>query len=154
MNNWFRIDLRPHDVVLARDIAFRRSEGKEEYASTRRWCSGGNYHYHGVLGEMAYSKHYGVPLDTSVDAMGDCGTDLVILGRTVDVKTANYNPPILKVNSLRDIRSDLVALAYREDDRKIWLCGFSNRDTWMSHFYTEDFGHGKRVCLKHTHLFF
>ena len=147
--------LTDDEVFAAKSLADSRGAGKEAYASTNRWTAdAGAYHYHGILGEMAYAKQYNVEIDLSVSVDGDGGFDLTILGMTVDVKTSNYNPPILKLNSIRDFESDLMALALRHDDRHIELCGFTDAKNLLKKFYTRDFGNGARVCLDAEHLFF
>jgi hypothetical protein len=152
--NMTEVVLSEDDVGLARCIAEKRARDKEGYASTRRWCSDGQYHFHGILGELAYARHYLVDIDTSIAVDGDGGLDLKILGKRVDVKTSNYAPPILKLNSIREFKCDLLALARRVEDNRIQLCGFTDISNMLLHGYVHDFGHGARICIDPPHLFF
>lgn len=146
------VTLTDEEVEFAAGVAVQRGEPKESYDSTRRWTD--NYHFYGVLGELAYAKHYRVDMDCRVFVDGDGGADLVILGYEVDVKTTNYDPPILKLNSCKDFKADLLALAYRESDTKIHLFGFTNLRNMIMNGFSRDFGNGPRWCLAHENLTF
>lgn len=149
------VSLTEEEIGLARKLADGRSKPKENYESTRHYTDDEDEHFHGVLGEMAYAKHYGVELDDSCSVLGDNGIDMTILGYTVDVKTVNlYDPPILKLYSLHDWKANLYALARRVENSVIELCGFTNAETMCRHFVVRDFGKGKRVCLEEKWLFF
>lgn len=126
---------------------------KPSFKSSSYWGDG-NAHLNGILGEVAYAKHYNVPYDISVTPTGDGGADLCILGRTVDVKAATYNPPILKICSMGEWTADLLALAYIENMDNIWLYGFADRNTFKEHSYVRNFGWGDRLCLDHQWLWF
>ena len=148
------VRLSDEEVQKTKHIADLRSVPKEHCASTRRWEKSGNYHFHGMLGEVAYAKHYNVSHDEIARPNGDDGYDLSILGKTVDCKCVNYDPPILKLTSLKDFKCDLMALARRVDDNNIELCGFIDLPTFLQKCYSRDFGHGKRACVDESALFF
>ena len=142
------VKLTDEDVSNAKRLADGRGADKEVYASTNRWTKEpGVYHFHGLLGEMAYAKHYKVDIDWSINALGDGGIDLIILGKSVNVKTTIYRPPILKINEFAEFTADLLALALRVSDDSIKLFGFTDFHDLSSKHYKKDFGHGERICL-------
>ena len=149
-----RVELTEEEVARVKGWAEARGGPKESWGTTMRWQKDGNYHFHGMLGEYAYAKHYNVAVDTEVTYLGDGGIDLKVLGQTVDVKTVNYDPAILKLNSIRDFNSDMMALALRNTDNEIYLCGFTDLRHAIQQCYSRDFGHGKRLCLDEGHLYF
>lgn len=149
-----RVQLTDDEVASVRQWAAARGNPKESWSTTMRWAKGGDYHFLGLLGEMAYAKHYSVPLDTEVLDLGDGGIDLCILGQTVDVKTSTNPDPILKLNSIKDFKAEMMALALKVSDNTVDLCGFCDLRSMIRHGYKRDFGHGPRVCLDEQFLYF
>lgn len=146
------VELSPEDMALAKEIASKRDGQKKGYSSSAYWNK--SSHYCGILGEIAYARHYGVPVDSNLDPLGDDGFDLRILGLSIDVKTTKYSPPILKINSMDDMKSDMLALALVQGGCFIELCGFCDRERLKSRGYKHDFGYGERLCINQSDLFF
>lgn len=107
------IPLRPRDIRNAERIADKRGrptggeishEAYESYSgspSTER-------HLRGVLGELAFADHYGVPLDNSEEPDG--GIDFLVRFKeesaTFDVKATQYTDGDLRVKMDREYWAD------------------------------------------------
>jgi len=115
-------------------------------------------HITGVLAELATAKYYGVEIDKSFYANRGDGhqPDIQFNGWGIEIKSTQYNPPILKFNQLRDFNSDVALLCYVDrqqmkvtsgEKTTIKLAGVVSRNKFLNTFYLKNFGHGDRYCL-------
>lgn len=149
------VPLSESELERARRIAdIRNSKNGQvpNYRETRQH-SDWEIHYAGVRGEMAVCKVVNFPIDRHFSYNGDNGApDAFYNGRSIEVKTPLYYPPILKFNSLTDLKADVAALCYApksgsEDEGVITIAGVVSREKFIRDHYIRDFGYGPRHCF-------
>lgn len=92
-------------------------------------------HQVGILGEMAIAKVYQTKIDTETYAFGDDGTDLVLWGKTVDVKataTTKMQLPELLLRADSSLTADLYFLTHVLDwgptSARVRLLGYAPQE--------------------------
>tara|TARA_R110000868_G_scaffold236522_1_gene490547 strand:- start:510 stop:899 length:390 start_codon:yes stop_codon:yes gene_type:complete len=106
-----------------------------------------------MRGEIAVSKLFGFPIDESIALGGDDGAPDIYIGEyRAEIKSCKYSPPIIKLDTLMEFRSDLVVVCYcppigsRFESRiEVWGC--VSRVRFLKMYSQQDFGHGERVVL-------
>lgn len=148
--------LSPEEITDALNFVNRMREDKVDHKVTDRKFDAKNtswaVNFMGHLGEKAVAKFYSIPVDDRVLTGGDEGYDLVIGGKTVQVKTSTLDKLIF--NSLDLFTADYAVLVTLIGDRtqphidsrfKIW--GAISREDFMKVCYEKDYGYGVRfVC--------
>lgn len=110
-------------------------------------------HFVGLLGELAFGKWSHQDIDIRLfEVVGDGGVDFCIDGVTIDVKTASYDPPILKYNRLIEVKCDRSVLTLTTNYRDIFLCGWCNRKWFLEQHEIKNFGWGNKVVLPEKKL--
>jgi len=147
-------------MALAYRLATERNE-KPDGVPNRRIAgrhSDWELNYAGVRGEIAVAQYFGVPIDERFYAYGDGKAPDLRVGRWgVEVKTAFYSPPILKLPSVDALRSDWLVICYvRENgDRyanRVDLAGAVSRKRFCLDCYRRDFGYGSTFCFDATEM--
>ena len=131
------IELSASDVRAAIELAqnrsrsYRRIDGGELFGSDDPHSR----HKIGLLGELAVAKAYQASIDSSTYRYGDDGTDLVLWGQQVDVKTTatrKLRLPELLVRADTDLVADLYVLAHLlsvdSSEANVRLIGYAPRD--------------------------
>lgn len=81
-------------------------------------------HFHGVVGEYAFSKHYGIDIDDEFYHGGDSGGDFEVGGQTVDIKLAvGVSHPYLLEKEYKEPK-DVYVLCHANPDRTITILGW------------------------------
>ena len=101
------------NLTRAKSIAKTREDLHLEHKSHRPLSSG--YEIIGVLGELKFEEHTGIPIDEEGYVWGDNGIDFETSAGPVDVKTAKkaYNL-IIEEGKVKDFIY-VLAQIYRED---------------------------------------
>ena len=120
----FNID-DDHEWILKE--ATRRHEDKKNRNSSRQLTDverAINTHYMGLVGEYAFSRLTGLPIDTSERPFGDNGVDFTLKTKhgsfTVDVKTSSRGEWLF----VNHIRADIYVLAWHRDKNTVSLTGW------------------------------
>ena len=101
----------------------------------------------GLMGELVVALETGLPLTTALISEGDSGWDFVYLGRTVDIKTATYDPPHLKEYLDPGPRADCFVLSHVDYWRqRARVVGHATRFQ-VATAPVVDYGHGPRLSL-------
>lgn len=92
-------------------------------------------HTVGILGEMAVAQWYNVAIDSSRYEFGDDGYDIVLWGKTVDVKTTatqKLDLPELIVRANRELTADVYFLTHvlnwSPEEARIRLIGYATAE--------------------------
>ena len=119
------------------DLAAKRHRLHEGQKSSRPLSR--DYELVGLAGEYAFAEAYGLSVDETERPGGDSGSDFVVNGITIDIKTARkaYN---LIVEEGK-IKADIYVLAQYEGDTDATLLGWATRRQ-VSMAPTKDFGYG------------
>lgn len=105
----------------------------------------------GLMGEVAFAKLTGLPLDLALRDGGDQGIDFHSSAGTIDVKTTTTGFLIFDV--LSDVRADiLVAASVRRARPHVHFKGYVRAEEFIRHHVTRDFGYGPRYVMAHTDL--
>ena len=148
-----KVELDEEDVALAYTIGMQRQDKKKNWKSTAKPKRNSDLiHVHGMMGEIAAAKLFGAELDLSYKVHGDDGWDFELGGKKYDVKTINYDPPILKLNHIKDFLADYIVVCLRVSDSEICVCGIVDKRTFLQHYYKKEFGYGSRYCVNEKHL--
>lgn len=120
-----------------------------EYARRRHELHGGkssrrifseDYEIKGLVGEVAFSQEFNVPVDLVEKAFGDGGIDFIVNGHTIDVKT--YDKPYNLLREVGKPHAQIIVLAgYKSTIMSAELIGWEY-DTEMLKCPKADFGHG------------
>ena len=111
----------------------------------------------GHLGERAVAKAYSTLVDDRILTAGDEGHDLIINGKTIQVKTSVTNQLIFKAKHL--FSADYSILVQLIGDRlqphvnsyfKIW--GDISRERFLDVCFEKDYGYGTRYVCNATDL--
>lgn len=143
------------DMERARRVAYLRNASKANSPNYRVDPSTEDFdmHFAGVRAELAVCKMFSFPLDESFGPDGDNGRpDLYVGEMRVEVKTAFWKPPILKLNTVSEFTSDAVVMCYtpRTTDRAasvIELWGCVSRRKFIECHTIRDFGQGPRAVF-------
>lgn len=147
------IKLSPEEMKCLRIMAEWRSRGKEKLKSASGMAKTSlEGHLIGIAGEFAVAKEMGGFFDPMPHMQGDRHAADVIVGfrsrMRIAVKTTKYNPPIFKINSLREIQDAThVALCMYQLGNVIEMHWILSVDRFMNEAYEKDFGYGIRKCL-------
>lgn len=145
-----KVELTEDEIKRVEEIASIRDKHKKGFSSTRHWTGKKSTHFVGLLGELAFSKYTGLELDDkNYGKKGDGGIDFIQDEVTWQVKTTNYgNPAILTFfDHLNDFTAEYAALAYRESDSVIWLCGWISRQDFDNGSHIRNYGYGDRLVM-------
>jgi hypothetical protein len=153
-----KVFLSASELERGRRVADLRNSKAHEVPNYRETRAHNDWevHFAGTRGELAACKIFGFPLDEHFAYGGDDGAPDLFAGRngeySVEVKTAFYYPPILKLNRLTDFRSDIVIVCYvrksgHREESLVELCGVVSKQEFLRSHYVHDFGQGDRVCL-------
>jgi hypothetical protein len=107
-------------------------------------------HYIGAIGELAYSKYSGLPIDTEAYTYGDDGTDFK---NGVDVKSSMINSCpnlLLKKEFMRDTAKYYVLSWINHDD--VYLIGWISKEEFNSKCKVVNYGKGDSLRLDHKLL--
>ena len=107
----------------------------------------------GHLGEQAIGQALGFPVDTTVLIGGDNGSDMVVDGTTIQVKTSQLKSLIF--NASWQFKSDIAVLVQyvgedktkSEEDPRFIIWGYVDRDTFKANHYKKDYGYGERLVM-------
>lgn len=111
----------------------------------------------GYLGEVAVAKTYNVLTDSRVLTGGDAGYDLIINGKTVQVKTSITNQLIFNAKNL--FSADYAILVQLIGDRtnphidsyfRIW--GDISKEKFLDVCFEKDYGYGTRYVCNYSDL--
>jgi hypothetical protein len=107
----------------------------------------------GHLGEQAVGQALGIPVDTTVMVGGDDGSDMVLDGMTIQVKTSQLKSLIFNAPWL--FKSDIAIMvqfvgadktrSWEDPQFKIW--GYIDRETFLSNHYKKNYGYGERLVM-------
>lgn len=150
------VHLSQEEIQSALDFVEAMRSDKVEHSVTDRKFDAKNTSWAvnlmGHLGEKAVAKVYDVSVDDRVLTGGDDGYDLVINGKTVQVKTSVTNQLIFNAKHL--FSADYAILVQLIGDRtkphidshfKIW--GDISKQKFMDVCFEKDYGYGMRyVC--------
>lgn len=147
------VDVRPEDVALAIET------------SRERWSKKGGWPLDfavgsqteqgvvvtGLLGEIAYARYWGVPIDHRVlsRGIGDGGVDLVIGNVTVDVKSTRLGKGRL---ILTDWPTSLYVAFAIVGEAKVGLAGMMSTAEFRCKARHRDFGYGPRMFVEQHEL--
>lgn len=138
-----------------------RCRGKTHLKTKSLMCSGrkdgSDYdksfegHYMGIAGEFVVARHLNGYFDVMPKPKGDKHSADVVTGidgkLRISVKTTKYAPPILKLNSLNEIKDAThVALCHFQEP-KVTIHWIKSKKNFINNMYEQDFGYGKRLCL-------
>lgn len=98
-------------------------------------------HYIGVIGELAWSKYSGQPIDMEIYKVRDSGTDF----NGVEVKTITYNgsgePELkIKVEEFHSKTPEIYVLAHFDLKKTVTLLGRVTRDAFDKHKKKKKYG--------------
>ncbi|HEY1861515.1 MAG TPA: hypothetical protein VGG61_14235 [Gemmataceae bacterium] len=144
------INLTEAEVEATKRFAAWRNDPKIGRVPNYRICDEDDFKLHlvGVRSEYAVSKYCRVPFNLFIDLGGDNNApDLWVGKRSVQVKCALYEPPILKFNSLEEFRQDLAVLTTAPAENEIKLYGWITRQGFQARYKTKDFGYGLRCTV-------
>jgi hypothetical protein len=136
------------------DIRNSKNNCVPNYREDRK-TSDWDMHFLGVRGEMAVCKLFNFPLDEHFSFGGDNGSpDLYICGDMVrvQVKTAKWEPPILKLNSVDEFLCDIAILCSLVDKNRraqsvVGIWGYISRVAFQHRFKIHDFQYGPRATV-------
>jgi hypothetical protein len=132
-------------------------EAKEKHSVTDKMFDRNNTSYGiniiGHLGEQAIGQALGFPVDTTVLVGGDNGSDMVIDGMTIQVKTSQLKSLIF--NQLWQFKSDIAILVQyvgedktkSEEDPRFVILGYVDKATFKEKHYRKDYGYGERYVM-------
>jgi len=104
--------------------------------------------YIGTMGEYAASKYFCSDMDMGLHRGGDNGTDLIINGQAVHLKTTNrYGVPLLILDSIKCFTTKLGMVAKILSPIKVELCGLVSRTYFYQNHSIRDFGYGNRLVM-------
>lgn len=151
--------LTEQELEVATRIADVRNakNGKVPNFRVTRATSDWSIHFAGVRAEIACCKFFGFPLDQHETWDGDSGApDLYYADHRLEVKAATHWPPILKLNTLPDFKSDVIILCYTPTEAKeignIFMAGAVSRQKFCRDHYVRNFSYGERVCMNHEDM--
>ena len=150
-----KVFLTEHEVELAKRLADGRNlkNGQVPNAKHSRRHKDWEIHYAGTRSEIAVCKYFEFPVDQHMSYHGDSGNaDLYVDSLRVEVKSAMYEPPILKLDRLTDFKSDIIILCHvykvgHKDESIVDVWGVVSRFRFQRDHYIKDFGYGPRVCM-------
>jgi hypothetical protein len=144
------------DMERAARVAYLRNSAKASSPNHRVDPRTDDYamHFAGVRAELAVCRLFRFPLDERYGPDGDNGKpDLYVGEYRVEVKTAFYSPPIIKLNALTDFKSDVMVACFtnRAEHReasKVEIWGCVSRQRFLKSYAVRDFGLGLRVTIE------
>lgn len=140
----------PDLLRIKRFADLRNNKGGSRRESGRH--SDWQIHYAGLKLEAAMEKVTGSPIDERFLPHGDHHRpDLYIGGKSIEVKSAMYDPPIIKFNLLKHLRSDIIVIGLPRE-REVEIYGGISRAKFLRCFHMRDFGYGKRFCVDPSFL--
>jgi hypothetical protein len=152
------IMLSEAQLALAARVADVRNDkkGVPNYRESRKhpdW----QMHFHGAQAELAVCRRFAFPLARYGDLDGDNGLpDLYIGELRAEVKAPFYDPPIVKFNSLIDLRADVLIVCSMLQGRRlvglVRLHGYIRREHFIAQHTVRDFNQGVRACIDVAHL--
>lgn len=156
-----QILLNNSEIKALQELASWRCEGKTHLKTKSLMCSGrkdgSDYdksfegHYMGIVGEFAVARELNGYFDVMPKPKGDKHSADIIVGKDgsirISVKTTKYSPPILKLNSLNEIKDATHIALCHYNEPKITIHWVKSKDKFMKNMYKKDFGYGERLCL-------
>jgi hypothetical protein len=155
------IILNREEIMEAVEIAHGRDAPKVAAGIKPSFGPGiSNYdgHITGALAELAAAKYYGVEVDNKF--YGESGDghqpDITFNGWGIEIKSTQYDPPILKFNQLLDFNSDIALLCHVDRQQMkatageqitVNLAGVVSRNKFLNTCYRKSFGYGDRYCM-------
>lgn len=156
MSERLRIELTDKEVKFANDLAnMRESDWKKNIPTNVRMRKENDSHYIGALGEVAFSKHSGLEVDTWIsEKEGDKGVDFCYNDVTIDVKSTTWFPPYLREHSVEDLVADVYVLAYipKNFQNAVYLCGWRSKEDFRDMHKVKDFRYGNKIYLTEKQL--
>ena len=157
-----------NEHVFLDSVARSRAKGKTHLKTKSLMCSGrkngSDYdkslegHYMGVAGEYAVAEEVKGFMDFIPRSQGDKhSADILCRDKAgesckISVKTTKYKDPILKVNSLAEIKNAThVALCryFKEGNQEgVEMHWVKSVEEFKKNHYIRDFGYGPKMCLK------
>lgn len=150
------VELTPEEIESSLQFVDAMRKDKQEFNVTDKKFDAKNTSWAvnlmGYLGELAAAKVYKTTTDDRVLTGGDAGHDLVINGKTYQVKTTVTKELIF--NSKELFTADYAILVTLVGDRtqphinsRFIVWGDISRDKFLQLCYEKDFGYGVRyVC--------
>jgi hypothetical protein len=111
------------------EIAKRRQNCRNGYSRSNYYDDLYEENVVGVVGEMAFEKLTGLPMDRSVRPKGDGGIDFEIDGHTIDVKACRNPVFLLLKYKERNRCADILVSAKYDNERTIEFLGWQHRHT-------------------------
>ena len=156
------------ECIFLDKVARERAKGKTHLKTKSLMCAGRKDgsaydkslegHYMGVAGEYAIAEEVKGFMDFIARLDGDKHSADIICrnkegkGCKISVKTTKYKDPILKVNSLDEIKDAThVALCryFKDLGREgIEIHWVKSVEEFKENHYIRDFGYGPKMCLK------
>lgn len=155
------IILNNSEIKALQELASWRCEGKTHLKTKSLMCSGRNGgsdydksfegHYMGIVGEFAVARELNGYFDVMPKPKGDKHSADIVIGvdgkMRISVKTTKYAPPILKLNSLNEIKdASHISLCHFKEP-KLTIYWVKTKEKFMKNMYKKDFGYGERFCL-------
>jgi len=156
-----------NELDFIEKVAAGRAEGKTYLKSSKLMCSGrddgSDYDknlegaFMGVAGEYAVAEQVKGFADFIQRPDGDkhqadiiCRDSKGALSR-ISVKTTKYSPPILKLNSKREIKdaTHIANCRYFNDERGrgVEMYWIKSKEEFLNKMKIKNFGYGDRLCL-------
>lgn len=104
--------------------------------------------YAGLLGEYAVARSINAKVDTALMIAGDGGTDMVLNGNTIQIKTNMMPEKVLIFNQLEHFKTDWAILCSIESASAVSIHGFISKSKFDKTYYRHDWGYGNRYCVK------
>lgn len=152
------IALSREEIQNCRDIAKMRNTKKEGVEATNNNPNLSNFtiHLYGVIGEFAFSKATGYPMDTSHNPDGgDEGFDFKIKDKTIDVKFSTHGK-YLGFQNMKKFKADIAVLVKSVDPKiplsNLKIVGWCTHQDFMEKAEIKDIGHTRIMALPAKNL--
>jgi hypothetical protein len=149
------IHLKPEEIIAAAHHAAVRQSAKAVRTElgqikNRKISNQSDFavNYAGLLGEYAVARSINAKVDTALMIAGDGGTDMVLNGNTIQIKTNMMPEKVLIFNQLEHFKTDWAILCSIESASAVQIHGFISKGKFVKNFYRHDWGYGNRFCVK------
>jgi hypothetical protein len=153
--------LSNQEIKSLQTLTAWRCRGKTHLKTKSLMCSGrkdgSDYdksfegHYMGIAGEFVVARYLNGYFDVMPRPKGDKHSADVVSGvdgkLRVSVKTTKYSPPILKLNSLDEIKDATHIALCHFNEPNVTIHWIKSKNNFLKNMYKKDFGYGERLCL-------
>lgn len=108
-------------------------------------------HITGLMGEFAASIFLDTEIDSNFSLSGDAGYDLVLGDYiTIEVKTRSKEGYAFALpdDNIASFNTDIGILAYRLDEKRVGLAGWTTKVHFLLNFTVMNFGYGDRLAVE------